>query len=429
MELPGTQLMQSFLADDHAMVGRLLEEHPELRQHLNQGVFDWNMPPLAAAKSREMVDVLIENGARVQNVSRWWAPGFGVNQVEPTTARYLVERGAKLTIHAATGIGLIDVVREMLVQSPQLSRAKGGDGCHPLHLCTDSEIALLLISHGAEIDARDEDHDSTPAQWRIGDSPEIVKFLLKQGAMADIFMAAGLGDPDLAKKLVAQDSAVTAHRIGNNKGPFPGCGFQGRGGSIYQWSLGFNLSPHEVALKRGHTEVYEFLIENTMPRAKFLVACTSANRPLAEAIAADHPDIVNTLDEEDHALLAKYCWETNKNIEAVRLMLDLGFPIEAREWNHGCTALHNAAWCGDPDLVRLLIERGHSTDVRDPEHDSTPIGWAVHSCMEAKRHPDGRFPEVVQLLLAGGTPFDPQHFPVGHKGIDTVIKQHLDAQS
>lgn len=154
-----------------------------------------------------------------------------------------------------------------------------------------------------------------------------------------------------------------------------------------------------------------------------------ANRTLAEAIAADHPGIVNELDEEDFALLAKFCWETNKDIEAVRLMLDLGFPIDAREFNHGCTALHNAAWCGDLDLVRLLIERGHPAGVRDPDHDSTPIGWAVHSCLEAERHSNGQFVEVVELLLASGTPFDPKYFPVGQDGIDAVIKEHLGTQS
>ena len=417
--------MRSFLADDHAAVAQLLDKHRQFREYLNRGVFDWNMPPLAAAKSREMIDVLIANGALVEKVSDWWAPGFGVDQVAPATASYLVQQGAEITIHAATGIGLIDVVRDMLEGSADLALQKGGDGCHPLHFCKDPAIAVVLLAHGAEIDARDDDHDSTPAQWRIGDAPELVKFLLDQGATADIFMAVGLGDLDLAKRLVAQDPAVTAYRIGNNKGPFPGCGYQGRGGSIYQWSLGFNLSPHEVALKRGHKKIYEFLIESSAPREKLLVACTSANRSMAEAIVADQPDIVSSLDAEDLALLPKYCWETNKSIDAVRLMLDLGFPIDAREHNHGCTALHNAAWCGDTELVQLLIERGHPTDARDPDHGSTPIGWAVHSCIEAKRHPNGKFPEVVQLLLDSGTPFDPQLYPVGHDAIDAVIKKKL----
>jgi ankyrin repeat protein len=429
MTSPADQLLQSFLAGDHATVARLLRDNPHLRWHLNDCVPlpDGHMPPLAAASSREMMDVLIDNGARVEEVSRRWAPGFGTENIAPDVARYLVERGAELTIHAAVGIGLTDVVRDMLLRDASLVHARGGDGCLPLHFCREIELARLLLSSGADVEARDEDHDSTAAQWRIGDAPHVVRLLLEHGARADIFLAAGLGDLEMARLLVAEDAACPTYRIGNNEGPFPGIGFEGRGGTIYQWTLGFNLSPHEVAARRGHTEVYEFLLDHSPARTRFLVACTMANRPLALQIAAEHPDLVGELDEEDLALLPKFCWETNKSIEAVRLMLDVGFPVAAREFNHGFMALHNAAWCGDVDLVRLLIERGHPTDVRDPVYNSTAIGWAVHSCLEAKRHPAGQFADVVELLLANGTPFEPQRFPVGHDAIDAVLKHHLDA--
>jgi hypothetical protein len=395
---------------------------------LNQGVdvLDCHMPPLAAARSRQMVDVLIDHGARVEDVSQWWANGFGASRVQSEVARYLVERGAEVTIHAAAGIGLVDVVRDMLDRDASLVAARGGDGCHPLHFCANPELALLLISRGADVSARDEDHSSTPAQWRVADAPEVVRLLLEHGAKADVFLAAGLGDLGLTKEAYQADPACTTYRIGNNKGPFPGLSCGGRGGTIYQWTLGFNLSPHEIALKRGDTQIYDFLLAHTPSWAKFLVACTSANRPLAESLAAEHPAIVSDLDEEDLALLPKFCWETNKDIEAVRLMLDLGFPVDATESNHGYTALHNAAWCGDLDLVRLLIDRGHPVDIRDPTYTATPIGWAVHSCLEAQRHPDGRFAEVIELLLSHGTPFDSRQFPVGHEAIDAVLKQHLD---
>jgi hypothetical protein len=45
-------------------------------------------------------------------------------------------------------------------------------------------------------------------------------------------------------------------------------------------------------------------------------------------------------------LLPKYCWETNTNYDAVKLMLDVGFPIAHIERSHGYTALHNAALGG-----------------------------------------------------------------------------------
>jgi hypothetical protein len=39
-------------------------------------------------------------------------------------------------------------------------------------------MAQLLLDHNARIDARDEDHDSTPAQWLSGEAPDVARFLL-----------------------------------------------------------------------------------------------------------------------------------------------------------------------------------------------------------------------------------------------------------
>ena len=83
--------------------------------------------------------------------------------------------------------------------------AKGIDRRTPLHCAGTVAVAALLLDHGARIDARDEDHDSTPAQWRIGESPDIARFLLDRGAKADIFLAAALGDLALAKSLITAD--------------------------------------------------------------------------------------------------------------------------------------------------------------------------------------------------------------------------------
>jgi len=55
------------------------------------------------------------------------------------------------------------------------------------------DVEALLLDHGARINARDEDHTSTPAQWLIGEWPEVARFLLERGAKGDIFLAAALG--------------------------------------------------------------------------------------------------------------------------------------------------------------------------------------------------------------------------------------------
>jgi ankyrin repeat protein len=417
-------LRQSVASDDTAAVAGLLEQH---RERFLESVAAGTCPPLtlfSAIRSVPMVDLLLSHGLDPGKISEWWAPGFGLNDVLPEVAEHFIQRGVIVTPHAASALGLTAILRALFEGDPQLIHAKGGDGCTPLHFSRNVETVRLLAAHGAALDARDDDHDSTPAQWRIGDAPEVTRFLLEQGARPDIFMAAALDDRELARSLITNDPACTTFRIGNNSGPFPGIGFEKRGGTIYQWTLGFNQSPQEIAFHRGHRELFDFLMERTPARPRLLIACMLANRPLAEEIVRQHPGLVAELNDEDKALLAKCCWETNLNPEAVRLMLDLGFPVDAPEFNHGFQPLHNAAWCGDPELVELLIARGHPVDRRDPCYHSTPLGFAIHSCVTARRHPEGDFPGVVQLLLNAGTPVAEGTFPTGDEGIDAAFQDY-----
>jgi hypothetical protein len=149
------------------------------------------------------------------------------------------------------------------------------------------------LDHGARIDARDEDHDSTPAQWRIDESPDVARFLLERGAKADIFLAAAIGDLALAGKLVRRIGAA-CHRIGKLPG-FPPLGHEGRGGTIYQWTLRFNSYPHQIALMKGHQEMFDFLYEESDATTRLLVNWVLARRAEAEAIAKEHPEIVPEL--------------------------------------------------------------------------------------------------------------------------------------
>src|ERR1700733_3925576 len=147
----------------------------------------------------------------------------------------MAQQSADQAVHEAALAGLTDKLAEMLAMDPALIDAKGMDARTPLHCAGTVAVAALLLDHGARIEARDEDHDSTPVQWRIGESPEVARFLLERGAKPDIFLAAALGDLALAERLVREDRGCLSHRIGKRP-EFPPLG-QGRGGTIYQWTL------------------------------------------------------------------------------------------------------------------------------------------------------------------------------------------------
>ena len=336
----------------------------------------------------------------------------------------MAQQNADQAVHQAAAAGLTDKLAEMLALSPSLIDAKGMDGRTPLHCAGTVAVAAFLLDHGARIDARDEDHNSTPAQWRIGESPDVARFLLERGAKADIFLASALGDVALAQKLVTEDRGCLAQRIGKLP-EFPPVGHQGRGGTIYQWTLRFNSYPHQIALMKGHQEMFDFLYAASDTVTRLLVNCVLGRRAEALAIAKEHPDIVPGLPDVDRELVAKYCWETNTNFDAVRLMLDLGFPVAHPERSHGYTPLHNAAWAGSGDLVELLITRGHPVDIRHPGHSATPLSWALYDCLVEKRHPEGEFARVVKALLAAGSPLDGVNYPTGDAVVDEVLHAHV----
>ncbi len=423
---PRTLLTRALEADDVDAIGVLIQDHPALLNPLNNPP---NMrPPVTAARSVATAERLLSLGADVEAAGAWWAGGLHTRGVETEVGRFLVERGAALTPHAAAGLGLVDRLADLLTADPSLIDAKGTDACTPLHFSRNVETAKLLLERGARVDARDEDHESTPAQWLIGDAPEVARFLLDRGAAPDIFLAAALGDRALAERLIGSDPGCLAHRIGRLP-EFPPIGHNGRGGAIYQWTLAFNSYAHQIALRKDHPELFDFLYENSDTPTRLLVSCVLARRVEAEAIAAANPGLVAALPSADHELVARYCWETNTNYEAVKLMLDVGFPVAHPERSHGYSPLHNAAWAGSADLVDLLIERGHPVDLVDPGYNATPLGYAIHDCTIEKRHPEGDFGRVVKSLIEAGSPWNASDYPTGDARIDAVLEPRMRTNS
>ncbi len=137
-----------------------------------------------------MIDVLLDAGANINERTRWWAGSFGLlDSASAELAQYLISRGATIDIHAAARLGMIDRVRELLDLDPQLVHARGGDGQFPLHFASTVEIASLLLDRGAEIDARDIDHESTAVQYMVSIRPhrhDVAKYLIARGAQIDI---------------------------------------------------------------------------------------------------------------------------------------------------------------------------------------------------------------------------------------------------
>jgi ankyrin repeat protein len=393
------ELKEAFRRDDAAAVRQALAAHPEWRALVNAPIGPFDSPAVVCARSREMLDVLLDAGADINAKSRWWAGGFGLlDSASDELARYAIERGARVEIHAAARLGMLDRVKELVAYDPALVSARGGDGKTPLHFARNLEIAQFLLENGADINARDIDHESTPAQHLIKDHPDVVRFLVKRGCATDIFLAAALGDLALAEKLLRAEPDYVRWRI--NAECFPMRNPRA-GGTIYQWTLGFNLSPHQVAAKFGHREMLEKLMNASPTEVRLVNACWLSDADLVEKVLAADPDAPGKIMDWDQRAMCDAAREND--LRAVELMLKAGLPRDARG-QHGATALHWAAWRGNVKIVELLLRAGLASELEthDRDHQATPLGWATHASEHGWDIATGDYSGVVKALLAAG---------------------------
>jgi ankyrin repeat protein len=394
-EDPMTLLHKAFKGDDHALVRRLLQRHPQFKARINNPIGDFGSPAITCARSAEMIDVLLEAGADINAKSNWWAGGFGLlHSGQPELARHAIQRGALVDVHAAARLGMLDRLRELITANPELVHARGGDGQTALHFASTVEIAEYLLNHGADINARDVDHESTPAQYMVRDRQEVARYLVQRDCQTDILMATALGDEPLVRKHLEMDPSCIHMRVSDEF--FPMIHPKG-GGIIYQWTLGWYVSAHQVAKDFRQEHIFELLMERSPASLKLITACWLGDEVLFNSIRRDQQVFAFTAVEKRQLAHAACQNETT----VVRLMLEAGLPVDARS-RHNATALHWAAWQGNAEVVRLLLQ--HNPPLEDARNDftSTPLGWAIHGSQNSWHPEKGDYPKTVELLLQAG---------------------------
>jgi ankyrin repeat protein len=347
-----------------------------------------------AAKNEAILSALIRAGADLNLKSDWQnGPYTVLDNADEETARFLLSRGARLTPNAAARLGWFDQLQALVNADAALVHASGGDGQQPLHEAKTVAIADFLLDHGAGIDVRCIDHKTTPAQYALVDRPEVCRRLLERGATPDVFMAARLGDVTLATRLLDADPGSVAARI-NEPGypPVPPL-------HIYCWTLGFGLSPHDVASKFGHEDVRDLFLTRSPARIRFINALVNADEAAVNGILAENPSLLGSLTRREHSRLAQAIFDGR--FAAADLMLRLGFDPSAPGVDGG-TALHAACWVGNVRMVERILERGGAqVDARDPTHQSPPLGWAAFGSVH-RRAAGADYPAVVDRLVAAG---------------------------
>jgi ankyrin repeat protein len=90
-----------------------------------------------------------------------------------------------------------ETVTDLLARRPALASARGPDGQTALHMAAqrnDAEVAAILITYGADFEAKFGRYGHSPLSWAVTcHALECARELVKFGARPDLFCAAGMG--------------------------------------------------------------------------------------------------------------------------------------------------------------------------------------------------------------------------------------------
>jgi ankyrin repeat protein len=147
-------------------VAELIKEQPGL---INGVQFDYpRLRPLeiaAGAGHVEVVELLLDRGAEIQNKGQWSPLEFAATEGHARVVKLLLDRGADVDLrdsmgstplHAAAGAGHLAVVKLLLEQRADVS-VRDVYGKTPLHeaaSCGVKECAEMLLAAGAALEAR-----------------------------------------------------------------------------------------------------------------------------------------------------------------------------------------------------------------------------------------------------------------------------------
>lgn len=293
--------------------------------------------------------------------------------------------------------GHVAAVHAALAAHPALVNRSGphphwGGRPQPLHTAIEGgnrEIFDLLLAQGADVHGDNAGYAHwTPLMLTIDEHPDLRAELLVRGAK--------LG---LVEALMLADDAMVAEKLRAGRKALPG--YAPNGGSLLAfarttWAIDrllelgvatdlkdqWETTPVEAMSRLGVKG--QPLVRHLMARgvkAKPQEYARLGDRATLEKLMAADPAILRN----DDVLMGAVDFG---HTDLTRWLLSRGANPNARAGiGAHQTPLHSAAWEGNLELAKLLVEAGADVHALDQEHQGTPLDWARYS-HGVSRNPD-----------------------------------------
>jgi ankyrin repeat protein len=179
------------------------------------------------------------------------------------------------------------------------------------------------------------------------------------------------------------------------------------------------IDAHTLALRFGLTDVARLIAQRLgsdaplPPDEQFVAACARGDGSAARRLLQAHPPLLSSLSPAQLRLLPELAAQPGCGA-AVRLMVELGWPVAVTGGDWSASALNQAVFRGDAALTRFLLERGATWTERHGFGDDVrgSLSWASLN----RPTEDGDWVGCAEALVAHGFP-TAQPDPNGSDGV------------
>ncbi|MCO8626503.1 ankyrin repeat domain-containing protein [Burkholderia multivorans] len=292
--------------------------------------------PLFAAGLRACARYLLDAGAD---------PNQRIGNRFPPASLAAPDDSAPLSaLYGAAGVNRDPVLTDMLLSAG----ADPNDGESLYHSLENPACTRMLLARGARI-------DGTNALRRALDMPDAtaLELLLAHGADPD--EPAGEGPTKVWGAPLLR--AIALRRSARHVAALLAAGANPR----VQTATG--IGAYRLAMQTGLRDVADLLRaagaeEPLDPEDEFVAACARAEAGEARRIQARHPELPRALPEDRLRLLPDAAaWGSG---DTVKVMVELGWPLDARGGDWDATALNHAVFRGNAPLTAFLLSHGAS---------------------------------------------------------------------
>ena len=140
----------------------------------------------------------------------------------------------------------------------------------------------------------------------------------------------------------------------------------------------------------------------------FVAACARADANAARKLLAQNPSLIRDLSEEQLRQLPNLT--SQGNFPAVKVMVELGWPIAVPGGDWKASALNLAVFRGDAQMADWLLSHGASWEEKHGFGGNVMGTLGYASVENVGGYPEGDWLACAKTLIAHGMPVPPEDY-------------------